>query len=273
MSLTELLHRNHPTVTYYIFTYNLKITLFYVKCVFDNSLKEKTLLVCVSVPNSQEKHPQKFLSTSNLISIIDITEDFLCAHTLRKLTWDHFCNGNHLLLGGTIDLMCLKVSSRVHSFPHRANAINLFPGFCVCVFSFFFQMDKEMYWSAEVMFQEFASLQHTDYTQQSPRSVSYRRSHTHTHTTGIDHPLSLAWKSNTFYRWLTSKISRKLVMWPQFSLSKSTSPPYAFLKNHDTDHFKFQTDHREHSAPVIEFSRSGFLILFCLKWLGKITMT
>ena len=86
MSLTELLHRNHPTVTYYIFTYNLKITLFYVKCVFDNSLKEKTLLVCVSVPNSQEKHPQKFLSTSNLISIIDITEDFLCAHTLGKLT-------------------------------------------------------------------------------------------------------------------------------------------------------------------------------------------
>ena len=138
MSLTELLHRNHPTVTYYIFTYNLKITLFYVKCVFDNSLKEKTLLVCVSVPNSQEKHPQKFLSTSNLISIIDITEDFLCAHTLGKLTWDHFCNGNHLLLGGTIDLMRLKVSSRVHSFPHRANAIKLFPGFCVCVFSSFF---------------------------------------------------------------------------------------------------------------------------------------
>lgn len=101
---------------------------------------------------------------------------------------------------------------------------------CVCVV-FLIQTSRETYWSTEVMFQEFASLQHTDYTQQSPRSVSYRCSNTHNRNWS---PSQFSFKSNTVYRWLTSEIAWKLVMWPQLSLSKSTSPPYAFLKNHHT---------------------------------------
>ena len=128
--------------------------------------------------------------------------------------------------------MRLKVSSHVHSFPHWANVIEPFPGLlvcvCVCVCVVFLrQMSRETYWSTEVMFQEFASLQHTDYTQQSPRSVSYRRSNTHNRNWS---PSQFSLESNTVYRWLTSEIAWKLGMWPQFSLSKSASPPYAFFK-------------------------------------------